>query len=143
MRPTWAQLDLEVRVRKNMNKISWPSMLCFCNFSLIFYCWHHPAKENEKNVIAARLLSRLYLLVVIRVNQFEEFWKSNTIYTLVFVLYFRTLFWDGITIIWDENIVYVFNWEKRPVLDQYEVCLLNFHQQVKKKSKIELNKRLL
>ena len=29
-----------------------------------------------------------------------------------FVRYFRTLFWDDITIIWDENIVYFFNWEK-------------------------------
>jgi hypothetical protein len=26
-----------------------------------------------------------------------------------FVQYFRTLFWDDITIIWDENIVYFFN----------------------------------
>ena len=29
-----------------------------------------------------------------------------------FVRYFRTLFWDDIIIIWDENIVYFFNWEK-------------------------------
>ena len=26
-----------------------------------------------------------------------------------FVRYFRTLFWDDITIIWNENIVYFFN----------------------------------
>ena len=32
---------------------------------------------------------------------------------LVHVLsYFRTLFWDDIRIIWDENIVFYFNWEK-------------------------------
>ena len=30
-----------------------------------------------------------------------------------FVRYFRTLFWDDITIIWDENFVYLFNWEKK------------------------------
>ena len=35
-----------------------------------------------------------------------------------FVRYFRTLFWDDITIIWNENIVYFFNLEKKPVLDQ-------------------------
>ena len=29
-----------------------------------------------------------------------------------FVRYFRTLFCDDITIIWEENIVYFFNWEK-------------------------------
>ena len=34
-----------------------------------------------------------------------------------FVRYFCMLFWDDFTIIWDENIVYFFNWEKH-VLDQ-------------------------
>ena len=48
-----------------------------------------------------------------------------------FVRYFRTLFWDDITKIWDENIVYLtFLTEKKHVLDQYDVCLLNFHQQI-------------
>ena len=28
-----------------------------------------------------------------------------------FVRYFRTVFWDDITLIWDENIVYFFHWE--------------------------------
>ena len=35
-----------------------------------------------------------------------------------FVRYFRTLSWDDITIIWDENIVYFFNSEKKTVLNQ-------------------------
>ena len=50
---------------------------------------------------------------------------------LVHVLLHKILFvgWDDITIIWDENIVSFFNWEKKTVLDQKEVCLLNFHQQ--------------
>ena len=60
-------------------------------------------------------------------NRFE--WKHKT-FSFPFVRYFRILFWDDITIIWDENIVYFFNWEKIPVLDQWEVCLLNFHQQI-------------
>ena len=30
-----------------------------------------------------------------------------------FVRYFGTLFWDDMTIIWDENIFYFFNWEKK------------------------------
>ena len=47
-----------------------------------------------------------------------------------FVRYFCILLWDDITIIWDESIVYFFNWEKKSVLDQEEVCLLNFHQQI-------------
>ena len=46
------------------------------------------------------------------------------------VRYFRTLFWDDITKIWNENIVYFVKWEKNPVLDQQEVCLLNFQQQI-------------
>ena len=29
-----------------------------------------------------------------------------------FVWYFCTLFWDDIMMIWNENIVYLFNWEK-------------------------------
>ena len=37
------------------------------------------------------------------------------VHVLLFVRYFRTLLWDDITIIWDENI---FNREKKPVLDQ-------------------------
>ena len=35
-----------------------------------------------------------------------------------FVQYFCTLFWDDITIIWNESIVYFINWEKKPCLDQ-------------------------
>ena len=38
-----------------------------------------------------------------------------------FVWYFRALFWDDITIIWDENI---FLTEKKSVLDQLEACYL-------------------
>ena len=49
---------------------------------------------------------------------------------MFFVGYFPMLFWDDITIIWDEIIVYFFDWEKKPVLDQQEFCLLNFHQQI-------------
>ena len=50
------------------------------------------------------------------------------------VRYFRTLFWDDITKICNENIVYFVKWEKNPVLDQQEVCLLNFQQQIIVKS---------
>ena len=35
-----------------------------------------------------------------------------------FCAIFYLLFWDVISIIWDENIVYFFNLEKKPVLDQ-------------------------
>ena len=36
---------------------------------------------------------------------------------------FGTLFWDDITIFWDENFLW-FLTEKKPVSDQLEVCLL-------------------
>ena len=42
--------------------------------------------------------------------------KDATFYRLAHVLrllYFCTLFWDDITIIWKENIVYFFNLEKK------------------------------
>ena len=44
-----------------------------------------------------------------------------------FVRYFRTLFWDDITIIWDENIVYFFNWETQNSVRKYRT---KGHEQV-------------
>ena len=73
------------------------------------------------------------LFFVFRYCEKDKIWEITIFKNylkLVHVRYFRTLFWDDITIIWDENIVYFFNWEKNPVLDQQEVCLLNFHQQI-------------
>ena len=37
--------------------------------------------------------------------------------------------WFDIELFWDENIVYFYNW-KKTVLDQYDVGLFNFHQQI-------------
>ena len=50
-------------------------------------------------------------------KSYDAFYHPKTC-SCPFVRYFRTLFWDDITIIWDENIVYFFNWEKKTVLDQ-------------------------
>ena len=47
----------------------------------------------------------------------EKIWWKETC-SCPSVRYFCTLFWDDITIIWDENIFYFLNWEKKPDLDQ-------------------------
>ena len=41
----------------------------------------------------------------------------------------KDLFMSFTTVFWDE-ICYDFYWEKKPVLDQYEVCSLNFHPNI-------------
>ena len=39
---------------------------------------------------------------------------------------FCTLFWDDITIIWDENIIYYFNWKKNLFLTNKKFIYLFF-----------------
>ena len=63
--------------------------------------------ENDKNIFLPIHGSRSSYIIR---------FKNEVV--LQFVRYFCTLLWDDIIIMWDENIVYFFNWEKNPVLDQ-------------------------
>ena len=67
-----------------------------------------------------------------------EFFKNSATILIHLCLFhkrcscpFGTIIWDDVTKIWDENLLLFtfFNWqtEKKPVLDQSEVCLPKYH----------------
>ena len=79
-------------------------LLWATSFSIFSLLQLEKQKKNKKCFLVRKCFGENYLIKL-------QFWPYETC-SFPFVRYFRTLFWDDITIIWDENIVYLFNWEK-------------------------------
>ena len=95
--------------------------------STSFIAWIIITKIPHSNVTLKSMLlykngSLILILCIIGVCKIQLSvvlswgWCAKTC-SCPFVRYFRTLLWDDITLIWDENIVYFFDWEKKTVLD--------------------------
>ena len=95
----------------------------------------HRTNEYKKKGLCIMLKFMIFKMTIIWQNLTVFLWLKTS--SCPFVRHFCKLFWDYIMIIWDENIVYFFNWEKkicfgRILIFQLQIIMISSQNNVQK-----------